>query len=121
MMPQQALLQVIAAIFVLFAISRAYLRFKERKLSSVSFFFWNVVWVVGIFLIFIPDLTTRIANLLGIGRGVDVVLYASIVTLFYLIFRIYIKVEDTQRQITQVVRKVALEGEQRETKPSRKS
>ncbi len=102
------ILQLIAAAFVIFAISRVYLRYKERKLSSFSFIFWTFVWLAGISSIIYPDMTTKFASLIGVGRGVDAVLYASIVVIFYLIFRIYIKIEDTQREITEVVRKIAL-------------
>lgn len=107
----QLLIQIIAAFFSIFALSRAYLRFKERKLSSFAFLFWTFVWVAGVVAIFWPSLTTDIARFLGIGRGVDVVLYASIVVIFYLLFRIYIKIEDTEHQITELARKVALKDE----------
>lgn len=103
------LIQIIAALFALFALTRVYLRFKERKLSSLAFILWVFVWVAGCFAIFFPGLTTRIAHLVGIGRGVDVVLYASIVVIFYLLFRLYIKMEDTQRQITTIIHKMALQ------------
>lgn len=105
---QLIILQVIAGIFALFALSRAYLRFKERKLSSFAFIFWIFIWLAGVIAIFFPDLTSSFAQIVGIGRGVDVVLYASIVVIFYLLFRIYIMVEDSRRQVTEVARKVAL-------------
>lgn len=114
----QLLIQVIAAIFTLFALSRAYLRFKERKLSSFAFIFWMLVWVAGVLAILLPDVTTRIAKIFGIGRGVDVILYASIVIIFYLLFRIYIKIEDTQREITELTRKVALGDKNNHSKSS---
>lgn len=101
-------IQIISAIFALFALSRAYLRFKERKLSSFAFLFWLAVWFAGVIAVFFPDLSTQAARLMGIGRGVDVILYASIAAIFYMIFRLYIKIEDTQRQITEVARKIAL-------------
>lgn len=110
-MQQIITLQVIAGLFALFALSRVYLRFQERKLSSFAFVFWVGVWFAGVTAIFFPELTSNIAEFLGIGRGVDVIVYASIVIIFYLLFRIYIKIEDTQRQITEVVRKAAIEKE----------
>jgi small membrane protein len=105
---QVFIIQIIAALFVIFAISRAYLRFREKKLSSFSFIFWTIVWIAGIGAIIFPEISTSFARVLGVGRGVDAILYASIVILFYMIFRLYIKIEDTQRQITELVRKVAL-------------
>ncbi|MBI2596235.1 DUF2304 family protein [Candidatus Daviesbacteria bacterium] len=113
----QIITQFIAIFFAIFALSRAYLRFKERKLSSFAFIFWIFVWITGTVAIFFPDLTTKIAKFVGIGRGVDIVLYASIIIIFYLLFRIYIKIEDTQRQITQVARKVALQKMMKKKKP----
>jgi len=105
---QGILLQIIAAVFAIFALSRAYLRFKERKLSSFAFIFWFAVWIVGMVLVLIPQLATEVARIVGIGRGVDVVVYASIAVLFYMVFRIYIKIEDTQKQITEMARQIAL-------------
>lgn len=103
-------LQVIALIFSLFALSRVFLRFKEKKLSSFAFLFWNFIWMIGLVVIFFPEVSSKAAKMLGIGRGVDVILYSSIIALFYLIFRLYIKIEDTQRQITEIIRKIALKN-----------
>lgn len=101
-------LQIIIVFFAFFALSRAYLRFKERKLSSPAFFFWFGLWIMGTFVVIVPDMSTRIANLFGIGRGADVIIYSSIAVLFYMLFRVYIKIEDTQKQITEIVRAIAL-------------
>lgn len=106
----QVILQLIAAIFALFALSRVYLRFKEKKLSSISFIFWVIIWLCGVAAILFPSITTEVAGFVGIGRGVDAILYASIIVLFYLIFRLYVKIEDTQRLITEVARKIALDS-----------
>lgn len=106
----QIITQFFAIVFAIFALSRAYLRFKERKLSSFAFIFWFFIWITGTLAIFLPDLTTKLARFLGIGRGVDIILYASIIIIFYLLFRIYIKIEDTQRQITQIARKIAFKN-----------
>lgn len=102
------ILQSVAALFSIFAISRVYLRFKERKISSLAFIFWIGVWFAGVIAILDPEATTKFARLVGIGRGVDAILYASIIIIFYLIFRIYIKIEDTERNITELARKMSL-------------
>jgi hypothetical protein len=115
-MDHQVLLQIFIAIFALFALSRAYLRFLEKKLSSFAFLFWLILWFLGTTAVFFPQYTTNVANVLGIGRGSDVVLYASVGLLFYLIFRIYILLDDIQKQITQLTRFIALNRK----KPNRK-
>ncbi len=57
-----------------------------------------------------PEFTSYVAQFVGIGRGADVVIYLSIALLFYLIFRISIAIEETRREITELVRKIALEN-----------
>jgi hypothetical protein len=49
-----------------------------------------------------------LARWLGVGRGVDTAMYLSILTVFYLIFRSFAKIEDLDRQITKIVRANAL-------------
>ena len=55
-----------------------------------------------------PDFTTFIAQSLGIGRGADVIIYASILILFYLLFRTHILIENLRHEVTQVIRALAL-------------
>lgn len=102
--------QFLISIFVVFAISRVLARFKEGKLSTVATLAWFFLWLAVEIAVWIPNSTTLVAQILGIGRGADLIIYGSIVALFYLIFRIYIKLQDIEREITQVVRKVALQN-----------
>jgi small membrane protein len=107
------IIQILALIYVGFTASRAILRAKDNKISIVELFFWLSVWAGLTFVIFFPNITSLIANMVGIGRGIDFIIYISIATLFYLIFRLYVKIEDTQRQITLLVRQFAIEKKKR--------
>lgn len=108
---EQWLLRFVIVIFSLFALSRVYLRFRERKLSSFAFIFWMTVWIAGLIFLFLPDLLSNFAKVVGIGRGVDVLLYTSIIIVFYLIFRIYVKIDDLEKQVTSLARIIALQKE----------
>lgn len=108
---EQLLLRIVIVIFSLFALSRVYLRFRERKLSSFAFVFWMAVWITGLVFLFFPDFLSGFAKFVGIGRGVDVLLYTSIVVIFYLIFRVYVKLDDIEKQITALTRIIALKKE----------
>ncbi len=77
------------------------------------FAFWSVLFTSAIFAVFLPSQTTKIAEFVGIGRGVDLMVYASIVILFYLVFRTYILLEDIRHEITQAVREIALRDAQK--------
>ena len=102
------IIQVVIIIFALFALSRAFLRFKDNKLTKNEFIFWILLWVVVIIISVIPSVTSPISNVFGIGIGIDLIVYLSIIILFYLIFRLYVKLESVEKEITMVVRKIAL-------------
>ncbi len=102
------IIQILAFVFVTFAASRAVLRARDKKISVGELFLWLAIWGGLIFVVFFPGITSYFAQLLGIGRGVDVIVYVSISLLFYLIFRLYVKLEETEREITKLVREHAL-------------
>ncbi|MEK7072456.1 MAG: DUF2304 domain-containing protein, partial [Patescibacteria group bacterium] len=67
-------------------------------------FSWLVIWLVAILIIWYPQTTTYLAARVGIGRGVDLVIYISIIVIFYLMFRLLLKIEQIEKQITKIVR-----------------
>jgi hypothetical protein len=102
------IIQVMALVFVTFAASRAVLRAKDKKITFFELFFWLGIWGGLIFVVFFPNIVSRVADVVGIKRGIDVIIYTSVGLIFYLIFRLYVKLEDMEREITKVVREVAL-------------
>lgn len=102
--------QIIIVLFLVFALSRVLLRFRGGQIKQGEFIFWGIIFLVAIFGISLPLEANRFANYLGIGRGVDLVVYVSIAILFYLVFRIYVMLQDIRREMSEVVRKFALEN-----------
>lgn len=103
-----AIIQIVLTIFLTFALSRVILRFRGGQIKVTEFFFWSLLFLTAILVIVFPEGTTMLANRLGIGRGVDLAVYASIAMLFYLVFRLYVAIEDVRHEITELVRKIAL-------------
>jgi len=101
-------IQIVLDVFLLFALSRVFLRYRGRQIKLTEFIFWSLLFLTAVIGITWPEEMTHLANTLGIGRGADLVLYASVVTLFYLVFRIYVMMEDLRHDITKLVRKVSL-------------
>jgi small membrane protein len=58
--------------------------------------------------IFFPDATNRIAHRLGVGRGADLVFYLSIVIFWFVILKLYVRIRQLEKIVTDVVRKDAL-------------
>ncbi|MEA3272282.1 MAG: DUF2304 family protein [Patescibacteria group bacterium] len=103
------LAQIIFVFFALFVISRTVIRFKKKELPLGWFLFWIIFWLVVITVVVLPWTTTLLADLVGIGRGVDLVIYFSIIILFYLVFRLFIRLEKIERNITKLVEKNAID------------
>lgn len=94
-------------IFALFAASRAFLRYREGKLSRLALLFWTTVWLIAIVFASRPSLTSEVAQLFGIGRGFDFVVAIALMLLFYLAFRLYIKHTQLDQEITKLAIKLS--------------
>lgn len=112
-------IQILLLIFLLFALSRVVLRFKDGIVSITGFIFWSFLFLIAIIAVIVPDITSNVARASGIGRGVDAVVYSSIVLLFYLVFRIYIFLEDIKNDITKIVKELALKEHKNDKKTSK--
>lgn len=66
--------------------------------------------LVGILLVLAPGLSTDIANLLGIGRGVDLIIYIFILAGLFYSVTITSELKRLQRQMTILVRQNALDN-----------
>jgi small membrane protein len=104
MLPIQFLL--ITALLVALAVT--WRRVRGGVIRPIEGIGWTVAWIAAGIVIARPDATSMIANLVGVGRGVDLVLYAAVIALFFLVFRIFIAVDRVEREITDVVRREAL-------------
>ena len=102
-------IQVIAIIFAIFLLVKVILRLKNKKLTLNEFLFWSTMWVLLILLSIFPQVSDRIANFFGFGRGLDFFIVSSILLMFYLIFRVISKLEDMDAKITKLARNMALE------------
>jgi hypothetical protein len=81
---------------------------RKKKLTINEFIFWGSMWVILILLSIFPDVSHVIAGFFGFGRGLDFFIVASILLIFYLIFRIFIKLEEIDSRITRLARNIAL-------------
>lgn len=101
-------IQLILLAFVLFAASRAVLRFQGGSIHFGGMVFWLTIWSAALLAIFFPQQTTELARIAGIGRGADVVIYISLTLLFYLVFRLHVYLEDLRTQLSTLIREISL-------------
>src|SRR4051812_49179308 len=99
--------QGLIIVFSIVAIFSIFLRRSKDNLGLHGTIFWILFWLGVDVVILFPNSTTVLANKLGIGRGVDLVVYVSIIMIFFVLFRLNVKLEGINRQITKIVRKNA--------------
>lgn len=102
------LVQILLSLFILFAVIKVIVRFRAKEMRWGSLVFWLLFWLAVAVVVWQPDLSTQVANRLGVGRGSDLVLYFSAAALFYLVFRLTVRQEKLDKQITRLVREIAL-------------
>jgi len=68
------------------------------------------VWLLALLLILVPSATNRVAEILSIGRGADVILYLSVICFLLSFFYLLHAVESQREQITLLVRRIALQN-----------
>lgn len=97
---------LIAAFLFLF-----YVAIRSRTAHSVSaskkllFFALMFVLVVAVLA---PGLVTSAANLVGVGRGTDLVLYLMAVAFGFYVVNDYLRGQDAQNQLHRLARRIAV-------------
>jgi hypothetical protein len=104
---------LVLMVFVMLAASTlsAGLRGVVRKRILI---FWLTVWAAGSIAIVWPHSTAVVAHALGIGRGADLVLYSSVLVMFVAFFYVYTRFRRVDRQLTLLVRRLAIQNAQPE-------
>jgi hypothetical protein len=102
------LLRILGGFFLVFAISRVVLRWRDRSLLLRELIFWMFVFGGILTVLLVPAVSGRLARFFGITRGADLVVYGSVVVLYYLMFRIYVSLENIKYKLTLLLREIAL-------------
>jgi hypothetical protein len=102
--------QILIIIFSVFALTRVYLQKKQKNFSFNEFIFWTLIWGFAILVSFSKPVLEPISSILGFSRGVDVLIYGGIFLLFYMVYRIYAKIDIQQQEITALVKRIAIDN-----------
>ncbi|MBP5204277.1 DUF2304 domain-containing protein [bacterium] len=102
-------IQIIVTIgIVLLVFPTVYSAFKKKTISLFSLIIWTLFWVGGIVIIWNPSLMGKISGFMGVQRSIDAIVYLAIVFLLYIVFRFRIRLNEMQREITMLTRKLAI-------------
>ena len=102
------IIQAVLLLFILFVLVRIFSRFRSDDITSREFVLWLVFWLLVGVAVLVPKQTDVVANFVGVSRGADLLVYLSILVLFFLAFKILVRLEKIEKGITKIVRHVAL-------------
>jgi hypothetical protein len=78
---------------------------KTRQPTAMAFL---SAWLIAIGMIANPGLSTRIAQSVGIGRGVDFVTYSLLVAFLWAHYQHYLRYKRVENEVTLLVRELAI-------------
>lgn len=107
-------IQILITLVSCYIIVKAFQNARKKNVSFSMAFVWSLFWIAMIVLVWQPQLTDTLAAYLRVGRGADAVFYLALVLIFYLLFKIFVRLEHMNTEITTLVREIAiLEREQK--------
>ena len=102
-------IQIVVTIgVVLFILPNIYSSYKKKNLTTFGALLWLFFWLVGLVVIWFPELIGLIGELMGVERSIDALVYISIVYLLYAFLRQKIRINELSKEITELTRKIAI-------------
>lgn len=95
------ILSALLALLMMYAVGQ-YRRSRPIAIGII------VCCLIGLVFVFAPDLSTQIANLLGVGRGADLVIYLLAIVTLAGIFNLHLRMRASHEIITALARSVAI-------------
>lgn len=86
----------------------AVLFFTRNRTRLVDRIFVLAFVLAGVLLVSFPEISDQMASLLGVGRGVDAVMYSMLVFLSYTCLQLYAKLRSQDARIVELARFIAL-------------
>ena len=102
-------IQIIVTFFSVLIIVRLVRTMSVGRIRKAVGCVWIAVWVCIAVIFWSPEIASRLALVFGIGRGADLVVYTAIIVIMYLLYRIFIRLERLNADITTLTRSIALD------------
>ena len=98
----------ILILFALVAIRKTIRQYRAQKVSAHWFVVWSLFWIGVVAVALWPHVTDQVVAWAGVERGADLIVYLSIVFLFYAVYRMLERMERQRRELTDLVRQLAI-------------
>lgn len=103
-------IQIIGIIFALFMIYLTFLYYKRGNYHFRDFGVWMFIWLSFMGIVLFPTSFGGLLNPLKVERLMDLFTILSFMTVFGVIFFLYLTTRKNEEKIKKVVREIALKG-----------
>ena len=100
--------QIIILLVIAFIIFKATKKKIKKELSWTLYLLWIIFWLILGAIDLYPVIIEQLATLAGVGRGVDLLIYSSLILLFYWQFKLWLKNNSIEKKNTELIRKLAI-------------
>ena len=98
--------QAFSLLLAIVAVSKSYVDFKAHRESLQMFVLWTLTWAAIVFVALVPRTIDILFS--GSNAGIGRFLGMAVVFVFFLLYRVYVRVERLEQKITTLVQEVAL-------------
>lgn len=96
-----SIIQVVLSAGILVIGWYSYRKLRSSYVDAILIFLFIAA---GLIVVFAPDLSTKVAHFLGVGRGADLIFYISILFFAFLIMKLYARTRRLEQMLTKFIR-----------------
>ena len=101
------IIQFIILAFLLLSFAMVLLVIRRNVLGRL---FFLAQFIVGALFVVFPDISTKVAHCIGVGRGTDLLLYFLIVLFYMTVLCFIAAVRRIERRQTAIIRQMAIQS-----------
>lgn len=103
------LVKILSFLLAAIAISKSYVDFRCKVESLQMFIFWIVTWTMIVVVALVPSIIDVLIFSFGGGRtGLGTFFGMALVFLFFIVYRMYVKIERIEQNLTKTIQEFAL-------------
>lgn len=95
----------LSTFFATLVVAKSYLNYKQKREGTAVTVFWVATWLFIVYITYFPWVLDKVATP---RTGLGTVLGICFVFIFFVCYRIYIKVDRVEKNFHRLVREIAL-------------
>lgn len=104
--------KILSLFLAAIAISKSYVDWRAKAESLPMFVFWIGTWTMIVIVALFPSIIDVLIVSFGGGRtGLGTFFGMGLVFLFFIVYRMYVKIERIEQKLTKTIQEVALREE----------